>query len=402
MNAEPDSEWNATGWRIVLGCALASGAGVVLLFFSFSLFVLPIMGEFGITRGELGAVQALVVTGALGAPAIGWLADRYGAARAYAVSALAVAAGEITMALVAHSLAGLALSIGFVGFFGVGTTGVTTTRPVSEHFVRHRGKALGMVAAGVSVTTILAPPPLQAAMEAWGWQGAVIALALLTLAVGIPAMLFLVPRGAGDARTAARAGATPGDRSFLRTHRFWLLALSGVAVGAATSSFISQLSPMIQEEGVSAGTAAVALSLFAAGQLVGRIGGGVLLDRFDPRRIAVAMLLIPGAGFAVLLAADHMTAAALGAAFLIGALAGAELDIHGFFVARGFALSRYSSIYGALVGIGWLGNATGVIAVGALHDRFGSYAPAQLAALLAVIGGAALLAAVRLPGRDTA
>ena len=68
MSALPDdNEWR-DGWRIVLGCALASGSGIVLLFFTFNLFVLPLAAELGVTRGEIGTVQALIVTSALGAP----------------------------------------------------------------------------------------------------------------------------------------------------------------------------------------------------------------------------------------------------------------------------------------------------------------------------------------------
>ena len=33
-----ESEWTI-GWRIVVGCALAAGAGIVLLFFTFNMFV---------------------------------------------------------------------------------------------------------------------------------------------------------------------------------------------------------------------------------------------------------------------------------------------------------------------------------------------------------------------------
>lgn len=397
MNASIDrAEFDGTGWRIIAACSLASAAGVVLLFFSFSLFVLPIMAELHVSRGQLGAVQALVVTGALGAPAIGWLTDRLGAARVYTACAVLVAAGEFAMARFAHSVTALAVSIAFIGFVGIGTSAVTVTRPVNAHFVRHRGKALGMVAAGVSISTILAPLPLQAALDLWGWRGAVIALGLTTLAIGVPAMLFLLPRSVGGAALPSRAEAGAADGLFLKTRAFWLITLSGVAVGAATSSFISQLSPMIQAEGVGPMTGALALSLFAAGQFFGRIGGGLMLDRLDPRRAAVAMLAFPGIGFALLLGFDHWPALALAASFLVGALSGAEVDIGAFFIARSFPIRRYSAIFGAMHGIGWLGNAAGVIGVGFIHDRYGSYAPAQAAALIAVLTGTGLIAAVRL------
>ena len=389
------NEW-AEGWRIVLACALASGTGIVLLFFSFSLFVLPMANELGITRGTIGSLQSLVISGALGAPIIGWLADRYGFRAVFSVCTVLVVAIELGMVRFATTLTELGIGIFLLGFVGMGTTALTTTRPVNAHFSRHRGKALGLVAAGVSITTILAPPPLQAVMEVYGWRGGIAALAALSLLIGIPAVQLLLPnRVAGPVvRAPAAAGKVPP--SFMRERHFWLLAIAGVFVGAATSGFVSQLSPMIQSEGLDVATGALALSAFAVGQLIGRLGGGLLLDRFDPRLVAVTLILLPGSGFVLLLLTDQMQLAALVAAGMIGLLQGAELDINAYFVARRFGLARYSAIYGALLGLGWIGNAAGIIGVGLMHDRFGSYDLAQLLALAALAVGAVLISGVRL------
>ena len=67
-----------------------------------------------------------------------------------------------------------------------------------------------------------------------------------------------------------------------------------------------------------------------------------------------------------------------------------------YFVARRFGLAGYSAIYGALLGLGWLGNAVGIIGVGLLHDRLGSYDLAQMLALAALVVGAVLISGIRL------
>lgn len=390
--ADP-SEWR-DGWRIIIACALASGTGVVLLFFSFSLFLLPIMAELKVTRGEFGAVQAMVIAGALGAPVIGWLTDRFGFRAIYVATGLIVIALELYLSFLVDSMASLAVCVALLGFFGVGTTALTATRPVSAHFRKHRGKALGLVVAGTSLATILVPGPLQAIMEAYGWRWAVSSFAVLLLVIGMPAVLFLLPRhlGGPELRTpSVSAAAYP----YWRDASFWYLAMAGVVVGAATSGFVGQLSPMIQEEGLTAGAAALGLSIFAMGQLVGRVGGGALLDLFPPRRVAILATLIPGTGFLLLYLVSGSVPGALFATFLIGLLAGLELDVSAYFVSRLFPLAQYSSIYGALQGIGWLGNAAGVIGVGLLHDRSGSYESAQLIALLCLIIAAGLFLQIR-------
>lgn len=390
--ADP-SEWR-DGWRIIIACALASGTGVVLLFFSFSLFLLPIMAELKVTRGEFGAVQAMVIAGALGAPVIGWLTDRYGFRAVYLATGLIVISLELYLAFLVDSMASLAVSVALLGFFGVGTTALTATRPVSAHFRKHRGKALGLVVAGTSLATILVPGPLQVIMEAYGWRWAVSSFAVLLLVIGMPAVLFLLPRhlGGPELRTpSVSVAAYP----YWRDASFWYLAMAGVVVGAATSGFVGQLSPMIQEEGLTAGAAALGLSIFAMGQLVGRVGGGALLDLFPPRRVAILATLIPGTGFLLLYLVSGSVPGALFATFLIGLLAGLELDVSAYFVSRLFPLAQYSSIYGALQGIGWLGNAAGVIGVGLLYDRSGSYESAQMIALLCLIIAAGLFFQIR-------
>lgn len=392
----PDSEWRQ-GWRIVLGCALAAGTGIVLLFFTFNLFVLPMADELKVTRGELGAIQALIVTAAPASVLIGRAADLYGFKPVYLVCAATAAAVEVVVASFGETLLHLGLGVALLGAFGVGSSAVVITRPISAHFDRYRGRALGLVATGVSVFTLLVPLLLQPVLDIHGWRGGFVFLAVLMVGVGVPAITWVVP--AVNARTTAPE--RPGGRSdwsFLIDRDFVLMGASIVVMGTATAGFVGQLSPIVQGEGLSAATGALALSAFAAGQFVGRLGGGWLLDRFEPRLVAVILTIAPGTGFLILLLSDGMAAAAVLAAGMIGLQQGAELDIFAFFTARRFPVTRYGTIYGALHGVSWIGNATGIAGVGLLHDRTGSYDLSQAIGMAALLAGACLIALIRLPG----
>lgn len=394
-----ESEWTV-GWRIVLGCALGAGAGIVLLFFTFNMFVLPMARELGVTRGEISSIQALIVTGALGAVVIGRAADRFGFKPVYLTCALIVITGQIVSVSFGSTVTHMAISIAVLGFFGVGTTGVVTTRPVNAHFRRYRGRALGLVATGVSVFAVIAPLILAPIVEQYGWRGGFLALAGFTALVGIPAVLFIVPTSASQAHTAVSLGGS-ADWSFLKTRDFILMAASLIAMGAATAGFVGQLSPIIQEEGFSAATGALAVSIFATGQFVGRLLGGWLLDAFRPQIVALVFTVIPGSGFLLLLLTDQLFWAAILAAGMIGLQQGIEVDLFAYFVARRFPIARYGTIYGALHGFGWIGNAIGIVGVGWLHDLLGSYALAQGLAMAALVLGAILVWAVRLPPLDS-
>ena len=391
---QAESEWTR-GWRIVLGCALASGSGIVLLFFTFNLFVLPLAAELGVTRGEIGTIQALIVTGALGAPIIGRAADIWGFKAVYLACTGLLVAGEIIAAQFASTLMHMAITIAMLGFIGVGSTAVVTTRPVNAHFERYRGRALGLVAVGVSITAFIAPLVLEPVIELYGWRGGFLGLAAFSLLVGVPAAGLIVPASANLAHLARDASART-DWSFLRTRDFILMALAIVVMGVATAGFVGQLSPIIQSEGFGPKIGALAVSVFAAGQFVGRLGGGWMLDMFRPQTVAVFLTIVPGSGFLLLVLSDQMLWAAILAAGMIGLQQGAELDLFAYFVARRFAIAQYGTIFGALHGVGWIGNGIGIAGVGLLHDWMGSYDFGQVFGMAALALGAVLVGFVRL------
>ncbi len=387
------------GWTIILGAALAAGTGVGMVFLNFSLFILPLSRELGVSRGDLGSVQALIVTAALGAPLCGRAADHFGVRAVFVACTLLVAATHILAASFASSLVHMAVSIGLTGFFGIGSTAVILTRPINAHFVTHRGKALGVMAVGISVVSMASPPLVQWLLETWGWRAGFVGFAAVSILIGIPAVLFLLPSDHKNKHQITHISGLNLDaaRHFLMERDFWLLTLSLIAMSLATAGTVSQLAPMIVDEGIDPAKAALALSFFAGGQFVGRLAGGWLLDVLEPRLVAFFLTLMPAIGFIILLGTHEIMLAAFMAAVIIGVQQGAELDIFAYFTSHRFGLARYGTIYGALAGFGWIGNVGGMVGMGQLYDHYGNYMPAQIMGIIALILSALLILAVRLP-----
>ena len=391
-----ENEWTV-GWRIVLACAVANGTGIALLFYTFSMFLIPMTTDLGIARSDAGLIQSLIVTAVLGAPVIGRLTDRFGFRVVYVTCSLILVGVGLAQALWISGFWSLAVTILVAGFIGGGSSSVVLTQPINAHFHTFRGRALGLVGIGVSLTTILVPPLLQLVI-AENWRWGFLMLAGLSGLIGLPAVLLLMPRQIGNRPVRPAQSKLPHDWSFLRIRDFWLLAFANMIAGITTGGAISQLAPMIAERGLSAATAAWGVSAFAAGQFVGKLGGGYLLDRFEPRRMAVLMTLIPSLGFVVFLQADPgMAALVLAACAMIGALSGADIDIYAYFVARRFGLASYGSVFGALHGLGWIGAVTGITLFSRTFTETGSYAFAQYAALALLLTAAMLLVPVKLP-----
>jgi predicted MFS family arabinose efflux permease len=396
MTETGDSEWRL-GWRIVAAMATANATGIALMFYTFSMFLIPITTDLKLSRGEAGLVQALIITAAIGAPLLGWMVDRLGFRPVFIGATLGLTLIELALSQWVNSLATLAAAIALAGFIGGGASSVLLTRAVSAHFRRHRGTALGLVAAGVSLSTIFVPPILEQVIATSGWRTGFFSLALIAGLVGMPLVLLLMPRDA----TLSRAGpiasgiGAPHD-PFLKERDFWLLVGANMLVSVGISGAISQLSPMVQDERLSPQTAAWGLSLFALGQLGGKLLGGLALDRFDPRRVAVIMTLLPSTGFLLFLADTGMSWPVLLGCGMIGVLQGAEIDIFAYFVARRFDVARFGTIFGALHGFGWIGTAVGITLFGFTFDYFGSYAPIQIGATVLLALSTLLVAQIRL------
>lgn len=395
--APADSEWRV-GWRIVASMALANGTGISLLFFTFSMFLLPIAAELNLSRGEIGLVQALIITAAIGAPVLGRITDKLGFRPVFIFATLALGAIELGQSRLVDDLPSLALSVALAGLIGGGATAVLLTRPVNAHFRRYRGIALGLVAAGSSVATMIVPPFLHHVIETEGWRQGFVLLATIACVVGMPLVLLLLPRGVATVPRGPLASGIGAElsRPFLKERDFWLLVGANILVALSISGTISQLSPMVQDERLSAQTAAFGLSLFAFGQLGGKLFGGFALDRFDPRRVAVLMTLLPATGFLLFLLDTGTAWPVLLACVLIGVLQGAEVDIFAYFVARRFDLAQYGTVFGALHGFGWLGTAAGITLFGFTFDLFGSYEPIQLGAVLLLAFSTLLFLPIRL------
>lgn len=388
-------EWRR-GWPVITGAGLAAATGINLLYYVFSIFIPPLQKETGWTLGEFSQLQALVGLGSLTAPAVGWAMDRYGVRPVYALGMALLALFFLIIATMPFIPALFGVMVLMTGLIGVWTSSMSYTRAVAGWFHAHRGMALALAATGISLSAVLMPPVFEMLISAQGWRAGYILLAVLSGLIGLPAILFLLKEPpARSAHDDAHHDAT--DPSVLRSPAFWLLIACFACINFPGSGMLSQMVPMMREEGVSAATAALGISAFAIGQVVGRLACGYLLDRRSPQKVAFFFTLVPAVGCVALWALTGSPIAAFFAVAAIGVQQGAEIDLLAFFVARRFGLKRYGSVYGWVQVAGWASTIAGVLSFGKVHDLTGSYALFQLAGAAAYVVGAILIAMVSLP-----
>lgn len=407
------AEWRA-GWRVVLSSAVGIGTGAALYQYVSSLFIAPAEAELGWSRGDFALIGATPLIGALSAPLIGRLADRYGVRPVAIIATVTIAIAFFGLSRQGGSVAEAVGWMLLLGFAVPGTTGIVYSRAVAGWFGPSRGLALGLMSSGISIGALLATPFIAWTIVQGGLRGGYLGLAGLALLVGLPAILIGLRERHPPAGRPTSAIATEPDMlppgpgplgPLLRSRRFWLLAGVMFLVNIPSSGILTQLTPLLTGKGLSGAAAAWLLSLYAVSVLAGRIGIGWLFDRLPAPRVAAAVTLVAAFGCIAFHSATPLAFVYLGVV-TVGLMQGAETDVLAYFVSRLFDHRQFSSIYGLQVTGGMTGTAIGIIGFGQLYDGFGGYDEALLigAAMLMIV--AALYLSLSRPmaeaGRDAA
>jgi MFS family permease len=117
-----------------------------------------------------------------------------------------------------------------------------------------------------------------------------------------------------------------------------------LAFGLVVSSLIVDVVPALLDRGVGADTAAIVASLYGVSTVLGRLGGGWLLDRFPAARVGVGVFAIGAIG--TLAFQVDITAGVVFAVIAAGLVNGAEIDIMSYMTIRYFGLGHYGRIFG--------------------------------------------------------
>lgn len=398
------------GWKLLLASSMGViCSSIVLPFYTMGALVKPLTAEFGWDRADvqLGILFSSGL-GALTAPFIGALSDRYG-----------------PRALVLPGLVGLSLSFFFAAsmngelwmFFlayaamallGAGTTPVTWTRAIAQSFEKQRGFALGLTLTGTGICAMFAPAYTVWLIDQFGWRGAYVGIGLLPLLLAGPFVwAWFRPRPLGAPDATATDGGTPAApavahwgltlREAVRGYRFWVLCVSIFAIYMAVSGISPNLIAALTDQGFTAASAATVQGVYGFSIMLGRLVVGWLVDRYWAPGVAVVSLSLPAIGCLILTGSPDFTWAVV-AALLIGFAAGAELDLMAFFAARYFGLAHYAKIYAILYAILAVAGGLAPMLFARVFDVTASYDISFLIATgLFLFGAVILLALGRYP-----
>ncbi len=200
------------------------------------------------------------------------------------LSPLGVAAAQTYPTVAAWRILG---GVGGGAFMG------TVFATVADRFpARERGKSLGWLTTGQSLSLVIGVPLITSLGGVWGWRGAFWTYGIAMLAAAAVTAL-VVPKGGRDRATTPPSFAATVRLLKPKTIMLLLAGVSDRLCYAAVSVFLPTY--FVQTYGISLGTLAIGLAIIASGNLVGNLIGGRLGDRFRARGvIAAASLALTG------------------------------------------------------------------------------------------------------------
>ncbi len=431
---EQDSSSIYYGWLIVASCFVII-ALVSPIISSFSVFYVAVLNDFQWSRGSTAIALSLhLIVGGLASPLAGDLIDRFGPRRVMPIGAVLTASALMWLSQ-STALWHFYVAFGVIAAIGsVMLHIVPLTTIVSNWFVRNRGTAIGIVAAGSGVGQ-LSLPLLQYLISQIGWRNAYFLLGLSILT--IPTLLiwlFLYSRPAdrglsaddemrprrkrqavdvlvktdGEVLERKRGLIRKGEVVILdqewaekewtvgkavRTFRFWALTMV-MAMFAAGFFLISvHLVAYLIDKGYSPVLAASVMGLQGLINVLGKFVGGLLCDRIGREKTltlsiaifiaCIVLLNIGGIVFSPLTIYLFTIFYGMGYGMALPALMASAADL--------FQGKHFGAILGVMILGGFTGGAVGTWLGGYFFDLTQAYQMNFWAAGLVMLVSAALI-----------
>src|SRR3989449_7398240 len=209
MPNSPASGRAALGRWMVVGAVWVTLAIASGLYFSFPVFFVALLEEFGWSRGTTAAAFSIssIVQGTL-APVVGILVDRVGPRRVM-LGGACLLSGACVLSSQIGSLWSLYVVTGVLGASGLcAGSWVPSGALISRWFTERRGSLLGPGFSGMGGGRPGRGPPRQWSITGHGWRAAYLVLGVGTFVVLVP-LVWLggrqAPRAAAPSPGAARA-----------------------------------------------------------------------------------------------------------------------------------------------------------------------------------------------------
>lgn len=374
------------GWIVVGSSAFVVLVIAAAFFYGFGTIFDEVITEFGWSVGATALAFSLrSEVGGLAAPFVGGLVDRLGAQPVLLGGIVVSTAGVLGMSYITELwhfyLAMVVIAIGTSAAGGqVGLAAIATW------FEARRASAMSFMTVGGGLGGLLVVV-IAWLVEQTGWRDTLRLLAVFMLIVGTlvavnirsrpddhPQPMDGIRRVEGDSRPVAAAvkWGVPWRRA-MRSPSFIFFALGMVTVSfGSTAVVVHQIYYLERDLDVSKTVAGASMALFTLSSIVGRLGFGILADRYSKRLILAVSSALVVAGLPLLAMADNLAVASIGI-LLIAPGFGGSIPVRPALLADYYGTKHFATLNGLGSLVMTTGGAVGPWVVGWLVDVTGGY-----------------------------
>jgi OFA family oxalate/formate antiporter-like MFS transporter len=380
------------GWRMVGLVTLIRVVGGGLHQFGFTVFFLPISQDLGISRAATSLAFSLSrAEGAIEAPLVGYLIDRYGPRPIVVAAVFLAGVGYVLLSWVNSYTTFMIVYLGVICLAFVAGFVHSPMVVANSWFIRQRARAMTVVSAAVPIGGALISPLLAIGVASIGWRWAAFVSGCIFLLVCLPLSFQLkrspesmgllpdgevapVERGANsraDKATNKNIDVDLTSRQAMKTWVFWLLVISMTARVTCYSTATVHFIPLMVWKGLSEGAGASLLGAFASINLVAHFVLGWIADRVNKPKLLAVCHLLPALSLPPLLADSgywQLLLFTITFTFLDASFPIIWATVGDFFGRRNFATIR-----GMMSFFYMWGSFAGPIMAGAIYDRTQSY-----------------------------
>ena len=364
---------------------------VGFFFYSYGVFFKAIAEDFGGSR--LGVAIGLTVTnavGAIAAPYVGRALDKYPLRNVMGLGALFMAFGFLGLSFVQNELQFYLVLGLFIGFGASSMGNLATSKLVTNWFDKRRGMALGIAAAGVSLSGVIMPYISAELIENFGWRQGFLIYSAFTFLVVVPLIFRLVisrpedvglrPDGAKPMKLDDDSLLPPAQKAppkmrlleLFKEHNFRMIVLTFSLLFCSMSATLTHMIPRLTDFGYTLVEASLVMSLCAGFGVVGKLSFGWLSDRLSVRKVMGIVIFMQFSGqYLMFTSLDYMTFA-IGAS-MFGFGVGGVVPMHGAVVGKTFGRDRFGAVLGLMRPAMFPIQILGVPFAGWIFDVTGSY-----------------------------
>jgi MFS family permease len=341
-----------------------------------------VQAEFAVPRAAASLPYTLSMFGfAFGGVVIGRLVDRFGIALPVVGGAIALSLGYVAAGHAANlgqfaAAHGLLIGVGSAATFG------PLIADISHWFLRRRGIAVAICAAGNYFAGTVWPPVVEHFIATAGWRPTHVGIGLFCLVAMLPPVLVLRRRPPlSDAAAEDAAGASLGALSLSPSALQALLVVAGFACCAAMSMPQVHIVAYCGDLGYGVARGAQMLSLMLAFGVVSRIASGFIADGIGGLATLLLGSLLQGTALVLYLLFDGLVSLYVVSA-LFGLFQGGIVPMYAIIVREYFPPQEAGARFGLVLMATLLGMAFGGWISGAIFDLTGSYRSAFANGLL--------------------